>query len=72
MPQPFVYIEDCRVHTTTEKALLIELPSLDKIWIPRSQLHEDCELDEEDDEGDLIIPKWLAKNNEIEIDGEYE
>lgn len=67
----YAYIEDCYVKAATEKALLVEVGS-ESIWIPRSQLHEDCELSAEDDEGDLIIPQWLADKNDIISDGEYE
>lgn len=67
----YAYIEDCKVVQDTEKAICVEIGS-ETIWIPRSQLHDDCELKEKDDEGDLIIPQWLAERNDIEPDGEYE
>lgn len=67
----YVLIEDVIVKAETPKALLVIVGSED-VWIPRSQLHEDCELSDKDDEGDLIIPAWLAKQNDIEEDGEYE
>lgn len=67
----YVLIEDTIIKAATDKALLCIVGS-EEIWIPRSQLHDDCELDEADDEGDLIIPKWLADKNDIEPDGEYE
>lgn len=66
----YVYIEDCEVKATTDKALLVGIGAED-IWIARSQLHRDCELDSKGDEGDLIIPKWLAEDKDIEADGEY-
>lgn len=67
----YAFIEAVLIKAATDKALLCTVGTED-IWIPRSQLHDDCELSEKDDEGDLIIPKWLAAKNDIEPDGEYE
>jgi len=66
----WVYIEDCEVVDATKAALKI-LIGRNPIWVPKSQLHNDCDLCETGDRGDLIIPLWLAEEKEIEPDGEY-
>lgn len=33
----------------------------DELWIPRSQIHEDSEVTELHDSGNLVITKWLAE-----------
>lgn len=67
----YVLIEDAMVKASTHKALLVVIGS-EEVWIPRSQLHDDCELTDKEDEGDLVIPAWLADKNDIAFDGEYE
>lgn len=67
----YVLIEDVEIKASTAKAILCIIGS-EEVWIPRSQLHEDCSELDKGDEGDLIIPDWLAEQNDIEPDGEYE
>lgn len=67
----YVLIEDAMVKASTDKALLVVIGS-EEVWIPRSQLHDDCELTDKEDEGSLIIPQWLADKNDIQWDGDYE
>lgn len=58
-----VAIEDVEVVRETEKALLcaFELKNgRQELWIPKSQIHDDSEVYEEDTEGVLVIPEWLA------------
>lgn len=33
----------------------------DEVWIPKSQIHEDSEVTESGDEGNLVITRWLAE-----------
>jgi hypothetical protein len=44
------------------KALLVDIDG-EKIWIPKSQIHDNSEVFDADehDEGTLIITEWLAK-----------
>lgn len=66
----WVYVEGVEVVEVTKAALKV-LVDTSPVWIPKSQLHSDCDLYDEGDEGDLIIPRWLADEKEIEPDGEY-
>lgn len=63
---------DCEVVKATEKAINVKSPrevfaTRDNgyrskwAWIPRSQLAEGCELGEEGDAGDLVVPNWFAE-----------
>lgn len=62
-----VSFEGCVVVRGTDKALLVRIPDTDfedvGVWIPKSQIHDDSEVFEEDgpgNEGTLVISKWLA------------
>jgi hypothetical protein len=51
------------VLTVTEKAVLVQVEG-EEIWVPKSILHEDSEIDEEsekDDEGDVLVKTWWAE-----------
>ena len=41
-----------------------DLSSGDEILIPDSQVHDDSELYQLGDEGDLVISQWLARQKE--------
>lgn len=43
----------------TDAALLCQVDGKE-VWIPRSQVLDDSEVNEEGDEGVLVIPEWLA------------
>lgn len=48
---------------TTEAAVLVEVEN-EEIWIPKSLLHEDSEIDEDsepDQEGSVVVPLWWAE-----------
>lgn len=48
---------------TTESAVLV-LVEGEEIWVPKSLLHDDSEIDEDsekDDEGTLVVPLWWAE-----------
>lgn len=44
----------------TEKALLCVVNGADE-WVPKSQISDDSEVSDEDDEGTLVVSKWLAE-----------
>ena len=67
----YVYIADCEVVDSTAAAIKV-LIDTSPVWIPKSQLHDHCDLWIVGDIGDLIIPDWLATSKDIEPDGEYE
>lgn len=60
-----VEFEDCRVERTTDKAALIIVHGDQKVWISKSQIHDDSEIYftdyESGDKGTLVIPRWLAE-----------
>lgn len=56
-----VYIEDVEAIAETPDALLIEKDGVE-VWIPKSQIHDDSEVYEEDHVGTLVIPEWLAED----------
>jgi endo-beta-N-acetylglucosaminidase D len=55
-----VEFEDIKAEAETEKAILVEIEG-DKYWVPKSQVHEDSEVNEKGDEGILITTRWWAE-----------
>jgi hypothetical protein len=56
-------IEDCRCTAETDKAILVvgdEVPD-GKVWVPKSQVHDDSEVFEDGTEGTLIVKAWFAE-----------
>jgi hypothetical protein len=53
-------VEVEQVVRATGKALLV-LVEGEEVWIPRSQIQEDSEVQDEGDSGTLVIPMWLAE-----------
>ena len=50
-----------RVVKATPLAILCDVDG-QNYWFPRSLLASDCELNDEGDEGTLIVPEWAAKS----------
>ena len=65
MPQ-VVEVPDVKVKRVTEKALLCVIPGdeVTEVWVPKSIIHEDSEVQEEHDEGTLVVPMWWAKKTD--------
>lgn len=64
-----VSLGEARVKRSTDKALLVVLLDRDEEerWIPRSQVHDDSEVfDEENREGTLIVSAWFAEKEGLE------
>lgn len=54
---------ECLLLKHSGKAMLVRHEN-EEAWIPYSQLHDDSELyqeSEKDEEGELVIPYWLAE-----------
>lgn len=45
-------------------ALLVEIDGKNH-WIPQSQIHDDSEVWKPGDDGELVIPEWLAIEKEL-------
>lgn len=55
-------VADARVLRETERGgLLVDCDGLE-VWIPRSQVDDKSEVWREGDEGELVIPLWLAED----------
>lgn len=44
----------------TPKAILVEVEG-EEFWIPKSQIDDESEVWQDDQEGELVIPLWLAE-----------
>ena len=55
-----VEFQDVLAKKETDKAILCTINGSD-VWIPKSQIDPDSEVKEEDDEGELIVTEWIAK-----------
>lgn len=64
-PKQYVAIEKASAIRDTGKALIVLIEEEEYV-IPKSQIHDDSEVYEKGHEGKLIIPKWLAENEELE------
>ncbi len=46
----------------TEKAILVRLEDVGtEIWVPKSCVHDDSEVYEENGEGELVVAAWWAE-----------
>lgn len=46
---------------STDKALFCEVHDLgESIWIPRSVIHDDSEVYDDDHDGELVVKSWWA------------
>jgi hypothetical protein len=66
MSRPFrdVVHLDATAIKETELALLCEIDSRE-VWIPKSQIHKNSDVQSEDDHGDLVISKWFAEKERL-------
>lgn len=60
------YFDGCKVEAETAKAVLVFIPDLErKLWIPKSQVHEDSEVCAKGDTGTLAVTEWFAEKEGI-------
>lgn len=57
-------IPDAVAIRATKKALLVRLDDRE-VWIPQSQIHDDSEVYQEGDEGELVVARWFAEKEEL-------
>lgn len=52
-----------QVKRATDKALQIELETGETVWIPKSMIHDDSEVYDEDknNEGEVVVQTWWAE-----------
>lgn len=59
-----VSFDDCEAAKETDKALLVYFGDLEKkLWVPKSQIHDDSEVWEEGQSGTLVVTGWWAGKN---------
>lgn len=56
-----VSLGKCKAIAETPKALRVQTPDYEEIWLPKSQIDDDSEVWEMDDEGNLVISDWIAE-----------
>lgn len=59
-PAEMVQFDDVVAIADTPAAVLCVIED-DKVWIPRSQIAKGSEVQNNEDEGSLLITKWIAK-----------
>ncbi len=66
MSRPFrdVVHFDATAIKETEAALLCEIDGRE-VWIPKSQIHKNSDVQAEEDCGDLVISKWFAEKERL-------
>jgi hypothetical protein len=61
-----VILKGVKVLKETEKALLVESKETgEEHWMPKSQIHDDSDVFQDEDEGDMIVSKWLANEKNL-------
>jgi len=58
--EEYICVEDASCEKETGAAILVEIDG-ESVWVPKSQIHEDSEVYEEDTSGNLIVSKWWGK-----------
>jgi hypothetical protein len=60
-------IGEAEAKRTTDKAVLVWLlDDGEEIWVPKSVIHEDSEVHDTGDAGDLIVQRWWAEANGLD------
>ncbi len=54
-----IEFQDCEATGETDLALCVEVEG-EEVWIPKSLVADESEVQERGDEGELIIPEWFA------------
>ena len=55
-------IEEAEIKHSTDKAILVDAPVLDKpVWIPQSQVSDDSEIWKKGEKGTLLVSEWFAE-----------
>lgn len=76
-PDDYVTVKRHKVFATTEKAILVANQSRQKshpnfstrsTWIPRQFLGPGNQLNATGDTGNLIIPRWVADQNDMIVE----
>ena len=49
----------------TDAAILVELDSGDKKWLPKSIIHDDSEVWKEGQTGELVVDRWFAEKEKL-------
>jgi len=49
----------------TDRALLVMLADGEEKWIPKSVIHDDSEVYEPHDEGELVVKAWFAEKEDM-------
>lgn len=62
MPDWTYTLHDCLPVAETGEALLVDIPDLgERVWIPKSVIHEDSEVWRADwERGELVVEDWFA------------
>lgn len=54
--------ERCKAEASTKLAILVDIPDLEKkVWVPKHVLHEESEIRQSGDMGELVVKTWFAE-----------
>lgn len=58
----YYLVENAEIIKDTGQAILVNAPEFDKPqWVPQSQVHDDSDIYQEGEEGDLKVKTWWAE-----------
>ena len=60
-----VYFDDVTCVAESDRSILVEIGD-EQVWLPKSQVDEDSEVFKKDDEGRLVVTKWIAQERELQ------
>ena len=66
--EPSYQFGQVTVEKETEKAILVISPGQDRengTWVPKSQIHQESEVEGDGDEGILYVTQWYAEQNNL-------
>ncbi len=56
----------CEVKMETDDAILVDIPDYGgEIWVPKHVLHEESEIRQSGDMGELVVKTWFAEWEEL-------
>lgn len=65
MPTTYTSFEHVQALRATGRALLVRFCDGDEVWVPKSLIGPDSEVEEPGDEGDLSVAEWWADEKEL-------
>jgi hypothetical protein len=64
-PEDYVEFSDCICLKESEKALWVQIPGRGRHWVPKSQVLDTSQIQQDSDQGTLVITAYIANAKEL-------